>query len=171
MSAEPQPTANPPDADNAGSCPLLVVIVNYKTAALTVACLESLEPELCNLPGARVAVVENDSGDAETLDQAIRQRGWADWARLDIAERNGGFAYGNNRAIRPTLTSGDSAPPYVLLLNSDTEVRPGAVRRWSISWTQIRRSASPGAASRTRTVLPGRSLFGLSHRFPNLSGV
>ena len=128
MSAEPQSAANAQAAGSPGAFPLLVVIVNYKTAALTVACLESLEPELRGIPGAKVTVIENDSGDAEKLRQAIGQRGWADWVRLDVAERNGGFAYGNNRAIRPTLTGDESPPPYVLLLNSDTEVRPGAVR-------------------------------------------
>jgi len=109
----------------AGGCPLLVVIVNYKTAALTIACLESARPEVEALPGARVVVVENDSGDAEALREAIAARGWDDWASLDLADRNGGFAAGNNRAIRPALASGDP-PAFVMLLNADTEVRPGA---------------------------------------------
>ncbi len=124
-----RPIAAPEPAAPVGSgpCPLLVVIVNYKTAALTVACLESLEPELAGLPGARVAVVENASGDAETLADAIAARGWDRWVNLDVADRNGGFAYGNNRAIRPALASAHP-PRYVLLLNADTEVRPGAIR-------------------------------------------
>jgi N-acetylglucosaminyl-diphospho-decaprenol L-rhamnosyltransferase len=106
---------------------LLIVIVNYRSARLTTRCLASLEPELARLPGARVAVVDNASGDAAALAGAIRQRGWGAWARLVVAERNGGFAYGNNRAIRPALAGG--APPrYVVLLNPDTAVFPGALR-------------------------------------------
>jgi N-acetylglucosaminyl-diphospho-decaprenol L-rhamnosyltransferase len=110
-----------------GACPLLVVIVNYKTAALTIACLETLRPELDALPGARVTVVENASGDAEALAHAIDARGWSNWVTLDVSEHNGGFAAGNNRGIRPALAS-DAPPRYVLLLNADTEVRPGAIR-------------------------------------------
>jgi hypothetical protein len=42
-------------------------------------------------------------------------------------ERNGGFAYGNNAAIRPALHS-TNPPPYILLLNPDTIVRPRALQ-------------------------------------------
>jgi GT2 family glycosyltransferase len=106
---------------------VLIVIVNYKTARLTGNCLRSLEPERRDLPGLRVAVVENASGDAEALAAIIREHGWQDWVGLDVADRNGGFAYGNNRAIRAALESGDP-PDYILLLNADTEVFAGAVR-------------------------------------------
>ena len=111
----------------AAGCPLLVVIVNYKTADLTIACLETVRPELEGIPGARAVVVENASGEAEALASAIMARGWADWARLEVADRNGGFAAGNNRAILPALAS-DEPPAFVMLLNADTEVRPGAFR-------------------------------------------
>jgi GT2 family glycosyltransferase len=40
---------------------------------------------------------------------------------------NGGFAAGNNAAISAVLADPDS-PPYILLLNPDTLVRPGAIR-------------------------------------------
>jgi GT2 family glycosyltransferase len=106
---------------------VLVVIVNYKTAALTVNCLRSLEPELKNLDGSRVVVVENASGDSDALASALRENGWDRWATLDVSDKNGGFAAGNNRAIRAALTSDDPAE-YILLLNADTEVYPGAVR-------------------------------------------
>ncbi|WP_435022096.1 glycosyltransferase family 2 protein [Tundrisphaera sp. TA3] len=126
----PAATANAPvteSADVSNRPELLVVIVNYKTARLTVACLETLEPELAAIPGARVAVVENASGDGEALARAIAERGWGGWVDLDVAEVNGGFAYGNNRPIRAAMASGNP-PRFVLLLNSDTEVRPGAIR-------------------------------------------
>jgi len=109
------------------SCPVLVVIVNYKTAALTVACLETLLPELDAIPGARVSVVENRSGDEAALRSAIADRGWGDRVELIVSEVNGGFAHGNNLAIRPALAA-DAPPRYVLLLNSDTEVRPSAIQ-------------------------------------------
>jgi GT2 family glycosyltransferase len=114
------------DPNAAASRRLLVVIVNYKSALLTVDCLRSLEPEIAGLPGAHVVVVENGSGDGETLAAAIRENGWEGWVTLEVSEKNGGFAYGNNAAIRPALTS--SAPPdYIWLLNPDTLVRPGVL--------------------------------------------
>jgi cellulose synthase/poly-beta-1,6-N-acetylglucosamine synthase-like glycosyltransferase len=72
-------------------------------------------------------VVDNASGDGPELVDAIRSHGWGDWVTLDVAERNGGFASGNNVAIRPALASANP-PRFVLLLNSDTEVRPDALR-------------------------------------------
>jgi len=106
---------------------LLVVIVNYKTIRLTLACLGSLEKELKDLPGCRVTVVDNASGDGPELDEAIRSHGWSEWVTLHVAAHNGGFSAGNNFAIRPALASGEP-PSFILLLNSDTEVRPGALR-------------------------------------------
>ena len=105
----------------------LVVIVNYKTAALTIACLRSLAPEVAEDPGIRVVVVENASGDGDAIAAAIREHAWGDWATLTIAARNGGFSYGNNRGIAPAL-AWPTPPDYFLILNPDTEVRSGAIR-------------------------------------------
>jgi N-acetylglucosaminyl-diphospho-decaprenol L-rhamnosyltransferase len=107
---------------------LLITIVNYKSAPLTIECLRSLEPELATIAGSRVTVVENASGDAQALSAAIRENGWTEWVELDVADRNGGFAYGCNRGIRPALASADP-PAYFLLLNPDTRIFAGAVRR------------------------------------------
>lgn len=106
---------------------LLIVIVNYKSAKLTLDALASLEAELQELPGSHVTVVENASGDAEALAQGIAEKGFFDWVTLDVSPRNGGFAYGNNRAIRPALAS-EAPPRYVLVLNPDTRIYPGAVK-------------------------------------------
>ncbi len=108
---------------------LLVVIVNYRTASLTINCLRSLVGERLSLPEMQVAVVDNASGDVsiEQISAAIESEGWQEWAFLLPSEHNGGFAYGNNLAIRPALQS-SNPPPYFLLLNPDTEVRPGALK-------------------------------------------
>ncbi len=108
---------------------LLIVIVNYRTADLTIDCLRSLDEELKGLDGVRVIVTDNKSGDDSPvrIKQAIEDNGWVGWAELMPLERNGGFAYGNNEAIRVGLNS-DDPPEYVLLLNPDTVVRPGGVR-------------------------------------------
>lgn len=100
---------------------LAVIILNYRTFDLTVACLASLEREI--EPDVRVVVVDNASGDGsgERLAHAVQERGWP-WARVLLSEVNGGFAAGNNLGIRSI-----EARSY-LLLNSDTIVRPGALR-------------------------------------------
>ncbi|TVQ46370.1 MAG: glycosyltransferase [Gloeocapsa sp. DLM2.Bin57] len=107
---------------------LLVVIVNYRTADLTVDCLKSLEAEVQNLPGTEVVVVDNASGDnsVEQIQKAIDEQNWQPWVKLIASERNGGYAYGNNLAIRPALES-TNPPQYVLLLNPDTIVRSEAI--------------------------------------------
>lgn len=105
---------------------LLIVIVNYRTADLVVDCLRSLVGEIDN---ARVVVTDNCSGDGsvEKIVTAIEQNGWINWVSVIPLPRNAGFAAGNNAAIRPALAS-DAPPDYVLLLNPDTIIRPGAVR-------------------------------------------
>ncbi len=109
---------------------LLIVIVNYRTADLTVDCLRSLADEVKRLGGARVVVTDNQSGDGspEKIQHAIDENHWNGWASLVPLKRNGGFAYGNNEAIRPELAS-DNPPGFVLLLNPDTVVRPDAVSK------------------------------------------
>jgi GT2 family glycosyltransferase len=105
---------------------LLIAVINYRTPELTVACLRSLAPEVSAGSGIRVIVVDNASGDGslEKLRAAIHENGWSAWAELLPSARNLGFAGGNNLAI----AHGEPAE-FVLLLNSDTVVHPGCLRR------------------------------------------
>jgi GT2 family glycosyltransferase len=100
---------------------LAVVILNYRTPALTIACLGSLANELD--PATLVIVVDNASNDgsADVIETAIRIRGWQSWAKVLRSPTNGGFAAGNNLAIRHFYAGA------YLLLNSDTLVRPQAI--------------------------------------------
>lgn len=109
---------------------LLIVIVNYRTAALTVDCLKSLAAERASVETLRTVVVDNASGDDSFawIRTAVVDNHWSGWVDVVAAPRNGGFAYGNNYAIRPALASADR-PEYVLLLNSDTIVRPSAIAK------------------------------------------
>ncbi len=105
-----------------------VVIVNYRCSDDTISCLKSLEAELAILHRLSVTVVDNASGDAsvERIARAIQDRGWSAWVEILRMDENGGFASGNNAAIRRAITA-SHPPTYVLLLNPDTEVRPGAI--------------------------------------------
>jgi N-acetylglucosaminyl-diphospho-decaprenol L-rhamnosyltransferase len=107
---------------------LLIVILNYRTAQLTIDCLQSLSAEVQARPGTHVVITDNDSkdGSVEQIGAAIVKEGWQHWASLQPLDRNGGFAFGNNAAIRVALA--DAQPPdYILLLNPDTIVRPHAL--------------------------------------------
>lgn len=108
---------------------LLIVILNYRTPKLTIDCLRSLVDEVRSLPDTRVVVSDNASGDGsvEQIKAAIETEGWGDWVSLMPLDRNGGYAFGNNTPIRAALQS-PQPPPYFLLLNPDTIVRPGALR-------------------------------------------
>ncbi|HEX8911137.1 MAG TPA: glycosyltransferase family 2 protein [Humisphaera sp.] len=108
---------------------LLVVILNYRSASLCIDCLRSLAPEVAANPGTRVVVADAPSGDDSPtrIPAAIGENAWGGWCEFKALEKNGGFAYGNNEALRPYLADGADKPEYVLLLNPDTVVRPGAV--------------------------------------------
>ena len=114
---------------NQADTSLLVVILNYRTSSLTIDCLHSLADEVQSLPGTKVAVVDNDSGDRslEEIQAAVTANNWSDWVSVKASGRNGGYAFGNNAAIRPAL-AGNNPPDYILLLNPDTTVRPLALK-------------------------------------------
>ncbi len=105
---------------------VLVIIVNYSTGRLTLNGVRSLMPAREKLPDLTVHVVENDSGDGELLTSELSKPEFEDWVKLTLAPRNGGFAYGNNVALRMALSQ-ESPPDYFFLLNPDAEVRSGAV--------------------------------------------
>lgn len=109
------------------SCDYLVIIVNYGTPLDVVDCLASLEPEITGVDG-QVVVVDNCSPDDsfDIIAQTISTRGWGAWAKLIVADKNGGFACGNNVAIRAALKL-DPPPRYFHLLNPDTVIEANAL--------------------------------------------
>lgn len=108
------------------SLEVAVIIVNYRSAELTLRALASLAEE-AEQPGLSlsVVVVENDSGDAEPLKAGIAER-FSQLARLVVSPVNGGFGAGNNLGVRTLLAEGSRAR-FFHFLNPDTVVRPGAV--------------------------------------------
>lgn len=105
---------------------VMVVIVNYRSAELTLRALASLarEREDPNL-ALTALVVENASGDERTLRRGIESQ-YGDFAQLIVSPTNGGFGAGNNLGIKTGHALG-LRPDYVHMLNPDTEVKPGAV--------------------------------------------
>ena len=112
------------------SLELAVAIVNWRTADLAIDCLRSVESELAEVPSCRVFIVDNGSGDgsADKIARAIETNGWSSFVTLLALPENGGFAVGNNAAIRAAFQQEQQSPAFVLLLNPDTVVRRGAFR-------------------------------------------
>lgn len=148
---------------------LLVVIVNYRTPGLTIDCLSSLQNEASAVAGCRVRVVvtDNASGDDSIprLQAAVRHHGWGDWISIWPLERNGGFAYGNNAAIRPALAS-SNPPDYIWLLNPDTVVQPGALATLVAFLEDHPKVGIAGSRLESPDGVPQRSAF----RFPSVLG-
>jgi GT2 family glycosyltransferase len=131
---------------------LAVVIVNYNTRELLAHCLESVLASDCDCP-TTVFVVDNRSADDSVT--LVRERFPA--VRLIESDRNAGYGYANNLALRVLAgqvraggypaglhgpppggqppaeipAAGDaglSFPDYVLLLNPDTVLPPNAIQ-------------------------------------------
>ena len=107
-----------PDVD------LCVVIVNYCTPEMLIDCLETLVPQVRDL-GAKIALVDNASPDDSVfqLERWIANNSASDCIDLIESSVNGGFAAGNNIGIKSCRAE------LYLLLNSDTFVRDGALKR------------------------------------------
>jgi N-acetylglucosaminyl-diphospho-decaprenol L-rhamnosyltransferase len=107
-----------------------VVIVSFNTRELLRDCLVSLRG--CGLP-LRVVVIENASCDGSA---ALVRQCFPDVELIELAE-NVGFAAGTNIGIRRVLSfennpnsklkTQNSKLDYVLLLNPDTIIHPGAI--------------------------------------------
>lgn len=156
---QPDPLSRPT------ASPLTVVILNYRTPDLTIDCLYSLVDEVQAMPDVQVVVVDNNSSDGsvEKIQRAIATEHWEDWITFMPLEHNGGYAFGNNAAIRPALANA-SPPPYVLLLNPDTVVRPGALQALMTFMDQHPEVGIAGSRLEDLDGTPQRSAF----RFPTV---
>ena len=94
-----------------------VVIVGYRSRDLVMACLDSL-PAAADGAVVSVTVVDNGSGDGTV--EAVRGR--RDGTRVIDMGDNTGYAVANNAGMAR------GTGRYVMVLNPDTVVRPGALR-------------------------------------------
>ena len=104
----------------------LTIILNWRTAEMTLRAAEAAERAMAGLAGA-ITIVDNDSGDGshEWLTAQTRDR-----ARIRVVQsgRNGGFGAGNNLGIRLGLPGG-ARPDFLYILNSDAFPAPDAIQR------------------------------------------
>lgn len=100
---------------------LSIVVVNWNTRELLLQCLRSIYSDRDTQQRLAVEVIIVDNGSKDGSVQAVRQQ--FPEVRIIENEENAGFARANNQAIVA------SRGRFVLLLNSDTEVMPGALFR------------------------------------------
>ena len=103
---------------------VLTVILNWRTADMTLGAVAAAEIAMQGIAGG-IVVVDNDSGDGsfEKLQAALADR---PGIRVVQSGHNGGFGAGNNVAIRLGLADG-SRPDFVYILNSDAFPAPDAI--------------------------------------------
>lgn len=113
-----QPSANLPENRR-----LSIIIVNYRTPDLVLNCLASLQNQIDESQDV-VVVVDNasDDGSMSEIESGVSAQNWHRWVRLLQSPDNRGFSSGNNQGIRAIKANA------YLLLNSDTIVRPGAIK-------------------------------------------
>lgn len=109
---------------------LLTVLLNYKTAEMTLRAAEAVRVAVDGIKG-EIIIVDNDSQDGsfEVISAHVTQQGWDADGRVRVIQsgRNGGFGAGNNVGIRAGLSDG-SRPDYFYIVNSDAFPAPDAIR-------------------------------------------
>lgn len=132
---------------------LSVIIVSYNVCNYLKKSLSSVFSETKNID-SEIIVVDNDSSDGSL--QMVSDE--FDGARLIRQERNEGYAAACNRAIR--VSSGE----YILVLNPDTVVWPGAI---TTALTFMRSHPDAGAAGARMTDGDGKFLPESKRGFPS----
>jgi hypothetical protein len=136
---------------------LSVIIVNWNTRDLLAQCLESVSSSQISAAGHATEIFVVDNASTDDSSRMVRNR----FPQVLLIENteNRGFARANNQAIR------ESTEGYVLLLNPDTDVQPGALD------TLVRfMDAHPQAgAAGARLLNPDGTLQPSCHPVPTLS--
>ncbi|TPV95052.1 MAG: glycosyltransferase family 2 protein [Myxococcales bacterium FL481] len=145
---------------------VLLSMVTWKAADITIDCIASIESEIAKLDDAHLVVVDNDSGDgsAEKIEAAIEARGWDRFATLVRSGKNGGFAYGHNCALRADLAA-DSPADYAIMLNPDMIILPGAFTSLVEFMESHPRAGMAGARSQDED----GTVHSCSFRFPGVA--
>lgn len=148
---------------------LLTVILNWRSAEMTLRAAEAALRALEGIDGALV-IVDNNSGDGsfEVMSEVVAARGWdkgAQAVRVLQSGRNGGFGAGNNFGIRAGLPDG-SKPDFVYILNSDAFPEPAAIQALLRHLQQHPATGFAGSFIYGDDGAPHRTAF----RFPSAAG-
>ena len=105
---------------------ILTIILNYKTAEMTLKSADAALREMAQIEG-EIVIVDNASGDGsfEAMQAHVTAQGWSH-VRVVQSGRNGGFGAGNNVGIQLGLSNRE-APDYYYVLNSDAFPDEGSI--------------------------------------------
>ena len=139
---------------------VLTVILNYKTAAMTLQSVNAALAAMQEIKG-EVVVVDNYSQDGSF--EALQAQVPAD-VRVIQSGHNGGFGAGNNVGIRAGLSDG-GRPDYVYVLNSDAFPDVDAIRHLLDTLEQNPNAGFAGSYIHGDDGIPHLTTF----RFPSIA--
>lgn len=116
VAAQPSPGKGAATPAREDAPELTVIMVNYNTRELTLIALRTL---IANAGNVVMDIVLWDNASSDGSADAVAQE--FPQVRLVRSDKNLGFAAANNAAAK------DARTPWLLLLNPDTETRPGAI--------------------------------------------
>lgn len=149
---------------------LLTILLNYRTADMTLRAADSALADMAATPGLRgeLVIVDNDSGDGsfELMQATAGNSGWLRDGRVRVIQsgRNGGFGAGNNVGIRAGMSDG-SAPDFYYILNSDAFPDPGCIGALIAFLRQTPKAGFAGSHVRGDDGVPHCTAF----RFPSVA--
>ncbi|MFK7753852.1 MAG: glycosyltransferase family 2 protein [Sedimentitalea sp.] len=141
-----------------------VIVVNYGTAELSIAAIQSV----LNAPESdlmiTIHVVDNDSpgDDVAILNAAFRNRNWGAQVSIYAETDNHGFGRGNNVVLDRLA---DAPPDAVFLLNPDAEVEPDTIPKL-VAVMNTRAAVGAVGAGISQ---PGTGPVVAAFRFPSLT--
>lgn len=148
---------------------IAVIVVNYGTADLSIAAVESVLSRTHADHQVTVHLVENASPgeDARLLKSHAAEAGWGDRVQLYLAAENCGFGPGNNLVLNQLEQAGVKVD-YVMFLNPDAEVKDGTITTLAAFLGEHPNVGFAGAHSH----IPGDPTPMVSaFRFPSLASV
>lgn len=143
---------------------IATIIVNYGTADLAIAAVESVLAHRHDGRPVEVHLLDNASpgGDGAALADAHAARGWGDRVRLWLESENHGFGRGNNIVLH-ALAARPVPPDYVFLLNPDAQLQNEAMAILADRLDAAPQAAAAGAG----IALPSGHAVTAAFRFPS----
>lgn len=122
-----------------------VIIVNYRTADMTIAAVDSVLTRAADGLKVEIHVVDNASPGNDRAELTEASQRWGDAVTLHLEDTNHGFGRGNNVVLRQ-LAARPDAPAKAYLLNPDARLVTNAVAQLSAFLDAHPRAAVVGSA-------------------------
>jgi GT2 family glycosyltransferase len=135
---------------------LSIIILNYNTPTLTIDCLESIVKASSEVGEIEVIVVDNGSGD-DSVERLNKLKIKNLKLKIVVSGANKGFAGGNNFGLK------EATGKYILFLNSDTILKPDALR---VAIEKIKSDPKIGAITANTTLANGQMDTDCHRGFP-----